>query len=64
MCPDVEKFEQDIESFVSKLSEGESEGVKITLIRLSKKLKRLKEKGLVKINHSILELACAKYYYK
>jgi len=64
MSPDVEKFEQDIEQFIERLSKGESEKTRKVLIKLSEKLKKLREKGLVKINHSVLELACAKYYYK
>jgi hypothetical protein len=55
-----EKFEQDLSTMLSRLTcdmENESEQ---KLILLKDRLVRLQKENVVKINHSIMELVCAK----
>lgn len=55
------KFKEDLEIFLSKIA-NELEKKEIDkLIRLKERLIKLHSKGLVKINHSIMELLCAKH---
>ena len=55
------KFEQDLTSLLSKLIAGESEATAQNLIRLKEWLVKLQQDNVVKINHSVMELVCAKY---
>ena len=55
------KFEKDIRYLVNKLCEGEESHVSREIKRLGESLISLHKKNLVKINHSVMELVCAKY---
>lgn len=55
------KFKEDLEEFLSKVSSGLRKKEILKLIRLKDKLVELHSKGLVKINHSIMEFLCAKH---
>jgi len=55
------KFEKDLDSLTKKLCEGEDSYVSKEIKRLMEQLVSLHEKNLVKINHSVMELVCAKY---
>ncbi|MBS7624818.1 MAG: hypothetical protein QXS10_06500 [Candidatus Bathyarchaeia archaeon] len=57
----VEQFEEDLNFITNKLCNGESERVCRQILRLRDKLISLYERNLVKINHSVMELICAKY---
>ncbi|MEM1607225.1 MAG: hypothetical protein QW145_03595 [Candidatus Bathyarchaeia archaeon] len=57
----VERFEEDLDLVVSRLCSGEGERVCQQILRLRDKLISLYRKNLVKINHSVMELICAKY---
>jgi len=57
----VGKFEKDITYLVNKLCEGEENYVSREIRRLGESLISLHKKNLVKINHSVMELVCAKY---
>ena len=54
-------FERDINHMVSKLCEDESTYVSKEIKRLGESLVSLHKKNLVKINHSVMELVCAKH---
>ena len=58
----AEKFEEDLEFLLSKLVQGgvQSEH-REKLERLRHRLVHLHDKNLVKINHSVMELVCAKH---
>jgi hypothetical protein len=55
------KFEEDLDSLSNKLCHGENEYISNEIKRLKKRLISLHKTNLVKINHSIMELVCAKY---
>ncbi|MCW4019820.1 MAG: hypothetical protein NWF14_01115 [Candidatus Bathyarchaeota archaeon] len=55
------KFEKDLASLVKKLCEGEDDRVSKEITRLRDQLVSLHKKNLVKINHSVMEIVCAKY---
>jgi len=55
------KFEKDIMHLVNKLCEGEESYISREIRRLGESLISLHRKNLVKINHSVMELVCAKY---
>jgi hypothetical protein len=57
----VERFEDDLNLTVNRLCSGESEKVRQHIMRLRDKLMLLYKKNMVKINHSIMEIICAKY---
>lgn len=57
----VERFEEDLDAVVNKLCNGESEGVCQRILKLRDKLVSLYKRNAVKINHSIMEIVCAKY---
>ena len=57
----VERFEEDLNLVVDRLCNGEDEKVCRQLLKLRDKLIYLYKKNLVKINHSVMELVCAKY---
>ena len=57
----VERFEEDLNLIVDKLCSGEDGRVCRQICRLRDKLIRLYKRNLVKINHSVMELVCAKY---
>jgi len=55
------KFEEDLDALAQKLSEGENSLVSKEIHRLKDHLISLHKSNLVKINHSAMELVCAKY---
>jgi hypothetical protein len=55
------KFEEDLGVLLEKLLVGTSEVNGQKLRSLGDKLAKLHSEGLVKINHSVMELICAKY---
>ena len=60
----MEKFAQDISTITDMISKGEEASVSLEIRKLRKKLIILYRKGVVKINHSVMELVCAKHLIK
>jgi len=56
-----EKFEEDLNLLLSKLSKNASEEAEKKLAGLKERLIQLHRENVVKINHSVMELVCAKY---
>ncbi len=56
----TEKFGEDLELLASKLSQGLQPKEKDCLIELKNHLLELQKSNVVKINHSVMELVCAK----
>jgi len=56
-----EKFTRDLELFTKKITESLNAHQSALISKLKDKLISLHEKGLVKINHSVMELLCAKF---
>jgi hypothetical protein len=56
-----EKFEQDLTALMSRLTVGVEKDVENKLNMLKELLVNLQSKNVVKINHSVMELVCAKY---
>ena len=57
----IERFEEDLNFIVDRLCSGESEKVCQYIMSLKDKLILLYKKNVVKINHSVMEIVCAKY---
>ena len=57
----TEKFEEDLIFMLSKLGQGMQEERRDKLNRLKDRLMQLHKANMVKINHSVMELVCAKY---
>ena len=57
----VTKFEKDLSSLMKKLCLNIDKEVESKLMKLKNNLITLRSKNMVKINHSIMELVCAKY---
>jgi len=57
----TEKFEEDLEFLLSKLSQGAQNKATEKLMVLKERLVQLHRANLVKINHSVMELVCAKH---
>ncbi len=57
----TEKFEEDLESLLPKLTRDAQSVTKGNLNRLKARLLDLYKSNLVKINHSVMELVCAKH---
>jgi len=57
----TEKFEEDLEFLLSKLDQGMREEAREKLSKLKDQLVQLHNANLVKINHSVMELVCAKH---
>lgn len=55
------EFEKDIAFLAERLCVGADTRVSAEIARLKDQLLSLHEKNLVKINHSVMELVCAKY---
>jgi len=55
------KFEEDLNFLLSKLEKKVGEEIKEKLCGLKGKLLQLHEANVVKINHSVMELVCAKH---
>jgi hypothetical protein len=56
-----EKFEDDLNTLLSKLGQKTSEDAVKKLVELKERLIQLHRENVVKINHSVMELVCAKY---
>ena len=56
----MNKFNRDLEIFSAKLNRDTNQQVKKNLNALKYKLIQLHEENVVKINHSVMELVCAK----
>jgi len=57
----LEKFQGDLNLLVKRLCNGENYSVSREMERLKDRLFSLHKENLVKINHSVMELVCAKY---
>ena len=57
----VERFEKDLDFLAEKLCKGEDGQVSRKIMGLRDRLVSLHRSNLVKINHSVMELVCAKY---
>ncbi|MBO3769703.1 MAG: hypothetical protein JTT15_04840 [Candidatus Brockarchaeota archaeon] len=55
------KFKEDVESLVDRIGVNVPPRIREGLERLRDRLVELSRKGLVKINHSVMELVCAKH---
>ena len=55
------RFEEDINLILERLIKNSDRKVKVELEKLKNRLIRLHRRNLVKINHSVMELVCAKY---
>lgn len=56
-----EKFEQDLSTLISRLTNGVEKDVENKLNMLKDWLLNLQKENVVKINHSVMELVCAKH---
>ena len=56
-----EKFKADLDALMIKLCEDLDNNTERKLEELKDKLIKLQLKNVVKINHSVMELVCAKY---
>ena len=56
-----EKFEQDLTTLMSRLTIGVEKEVENKLNMLKEWLLKLQRENIVKINHSVMELVCAKH---
>jgi hypothetical protein len=56
-----ERFEQDLSTLLSRLTAGVNKEAETKLITLKDWLVNLQKENVVKINHSVMELVCAKY---
>jgi len=56
-----EKFEEDLSLLLCKLARNSSEGTERKLALLKDRLTQLHRENVVKINHSVMELVCAKH---
>jgi len=54
------KFEEDVETLVNRIGGNVDQDIRKRLENLKDRLIELSQKGLVKINHSVMELVCAK----
>jgi hypothetical protein len=59
-----EKFDRDLTVLLSRLTSGETPDVENKLNMLKDWLTKLQQQNIVKINHSVMELVCAKYLIK
>jgi len=57
----VQHFEKDLNFLLTKLKDDINEETEEKLNILKDRLIRLRKEGLVKINHSVMELVCAKH---
>jgi len=56
-----EKFEEDLNLLLSKLARNASEETEKQLVQLKDRLIQLHRENIVKINHSVMELVCARH---
>lgn len=55
------KFDEDLNTLLAKLSQTASDEAKSKLAALKDRLVQLHRENIVKINHSVMELVCAKH---
>jgi len=55
------KFDEDLNTLLAKLSQNASDETKSKLAALRDRLVQLHKENIVKINHSVMELVCAKH---
>lgn len=55
------KFDRDLDTLLTRLNENADRETKRKLDELKDRLIRLNEENVVKINHSVMELVCAKH---
>ena len=55
------KFDEDLSALLAKLSQNASDETKRKLAALKDRLIQLHRENIVKINHSVMELVCAKH---
>lgn len=58
--PDT-RFEEDVEILINRIGSNVSQDIRKGLEKLRDRLIELNRRGLVKINHSVMELVCAKH---
>jgi hypothetical protein len=56
----LNQFDEDIETLISRLKIGTNPEVEEKITALARRLVELREKNLLKINHSVLEMIAAK----
>jgi hypothetical protein len=61
MMNNRERFEQDLSALLLRLTIGMNKDAENRLNKLKDWLVKLQEENVVKINHSVMELVCAKY---
>ncbi|MDD1747827.1 MAG: hypothetical protein LUQ16_08705 [Methanomassiliicoccales archaeon] len=54
-------YEKDVDQLIQRMLEGSTPELRVQLPTLAERLKDLRERNMLKINHSILELVVAKY---
>jgi len=54
-------YEKDVDQLIQRMLEGSTPELRVQLPTLAVRLKDLRERNMLKINHSILELVVAKY---
>ncbi|MBD3407586.1 MAG: hypothetical protein GF411_15825 [Candidatus Lokiarchaeota archaeon] len=59
-----ERFANDIDEFIKRLTDASDQSYKKKLTPVRNRLLKLKERNLVRINHSILEILCAWHLIK
>jgi hypothetical protein len=57
----MKKFDRDLDILLTRLNKNTDKETKKKLNRLKDRLIHLNEKNIVKINHSVMELVCAKH---
>ena len=57
----MKKFDRDLDILLTRLNKNTDKDTKKKLNRLKDRLIRLNEENVVKINHSVMELVCAKH---
>lgn len=57
----MDRFEKDLDALMERLRQGSDEGTMSRLRTLKDKLVSLHRNSLVKINHSVMELVCARH---
>lgn len=57
----MKKFDRDLSILLTNLSKSADRETKKKLNDLRNRLIRLNDENVVKINHSVMELVCAKY---
>ncbi|MEM2940182.1 MAG: hypothetical protein QW304_01305 [Thermoproteota archaeon] len=55
------KFDEDVETLVNRIGSNANQDVREGLEKLKDRLIELSRKNLIKINHSVMELVCAKH---